>query len=76
MYYKNWEVMPIVLTTSECAAVLRVSEDTVLRKIKSGELEATKIMGHWRIAKEHLKKQFNIQKGQILCHQITVNYQK
>lgn len=60
MYYKNWEVMPVVLTTAECAAVLRVSEDTVLRKIKSGELEATKIMGHWRIAKEHLKKQFNI----------------
>ena len=56
MYYKNWEVMPVVLTTAECATVLRVSEDTVLRKIKSGELEATKVMGHWRISKEHLKK--------------------
>ena len=60
MYYKNWDVMPVVLTTAECAVVLRVSEDTVLRKIKSGELEATKIMGHWRIAKEHLKNLFNV----------------
>ena len=60
MNYRNWETMPVVLTVAECAAVLRVSNDTVLRKIKCGELEATKIMGHWRIAKEHLKKQFNI----------------
>lgn len=60
MNYRNWELMPVVLTVSECAAVLRVSDDTVLRKIKSGELEATKIMGHWRIAKEHLMKKFNV----------------
>lgn len=60
MYYKNWEVMPVILTTEECAAVLRVSEDTILRKIKRGELEATKVMGHWRISKDHLKKLFNV----------------
>lgn len=56
MNYRNWEVMPLLLTTGECAAILRVSEDTVLRKIKSGVLKATKIMGHWRISKDYLKE--------------------
>jgi excisionase family DNA binding protein len=47
--------MQAVMTPSEAAAVLRVSEEDVLEAIKSGDLKAKKIGAAYRISKESLE---------------------
>ncbi len=46
----------IVYTILEAAKLLKVSDDTIRRLIKSGELEAVKVGNQWRIKKESLDK--------------------
>jgi excisionase family DNA binding protein len=41
----------IVYTIPEVCKLLKVSDDTIRRLIKSGELEAVKIGNQWRIKK-------------------------
>ena len=48
--------MPSVMTPSEAAAVLRVSEEDVIAAIQSGDLKARKIGSAYRISKEALEK--------------------
>ncbi|MBT3690153.1 helix-turn-helix domain-containing protein [bacterium] len=45
-------------TLQEVAKILKVSEKSVYRYIKSGKLKATKI-GQWRIKEEDLNKLIN-----------------
>jgi excisionase family DNA binding protein len=45
---------PTLLTTKEVADYLRVSQATVLRWCKNGQLPAVRIGRQWRISKEHL----------------------
>lgn len=46
--------MEKLLTIKEVAKILRVSERTIFRYIKSGKLKASKI-GHWRISEKDLE---------------------
>jgi excisionase family DNA binding protein len=48
--------MPAVMTPSEAAQVLRVSEEDVIAAITSGELKAKKIGSAYRISKEALEE--------------------
>ena len=41
--YTNWDEVPLLLTTEETAAILRVHTNTVKYLIHSGQLAATKI---------------------------------
>lgn len=46
----------VLYTIEEAAHILRVSQDTIRRMIKAGELSATKIRGQWRIHKASIDK--------------------
>jgi excisionase family DNA binding protein len=46
----------IVYTIPEAMKLLKVSDDTIRRMIKSKQLEAVKVRGQWRIKKESLDK--------------------
>ncbi len=46
----------IVYTIQESATLLKVSQDTIRRMIKSKQIEAVKVRGQWRIKKESLDK--------------------
>ena len=48
-------VMPAVMTPSEAAQVLRVSEEDVLAAITAGDLKAKKLGSAYRISKEALE---------------------
>jgi len=48
--------MSDVMTPSEAAAVLRVSEEDVLAAIKDGTLKAKKLGNAYRISKESLEE--------------------
>lgn len=45
-----------VLTISEVAKLLRVSEDTIRKMIDDGEMQAFKVRGQWRIRKEEVER--------------------
>ena len=57
--------MEKLLTLKETAKILRVSERTIMRYLKSGKLKASKA-GQWRIKQsdldEFLKENLNIKK--------------
>jgi len=59
MYGKS---MDKLLTLQECAEMLRVSERTIMRYIKSGRLKASNI-GQWRIKEVDLEKLLNKSKN-------------
>lgn len=54
-YYQNFEQMPAMLTPGECANLLRLTHETILRFCKSGELPAVKFGKEWRISKQDLQ---------------------
>lgn len=43
-------------TIEEAMRILSVSDDTVRRMISSGELDAVKVRGRWRIRRESLER--------------------
>ncbi len=45
---------PEILTIQQAARYLQVDSDIVLRKIKAGEIPATKIDGKWRLRRVRL----------------------
>ena len=47
--------MDKLLTLKETAKILRVSERTIMRYLKSGKLKASKV-GRWRIKENDLEK--------------------
>lgn len=47
--------MDKLLTLKETAKILRVSERTIMRYLKSGKLKASKL-GQWRIKESDLEK--------------------
>ena len=47
--------MDKLLTLKETAKILRVSERTIMRYLKSGKLKASKV-GQWRIKQSELNK--------------------
>jgi len=47
--------MDKLLTLKETAKILRVSERTIMRYLKSGKLKASKV-GRWRIKESDLEK--------------------
>lgn len=54
------------LTVSEVAEILNLSERTIQRKLRSGELSGAKVGGYWRISKADLKKWWREQGGDQL----------
>ena len=46
----------IVYTILEAAKMLKVSDDTIRRMIKVGQLDAVKVRGQWRIKKASIDK--------------------
>jgi excisionase family DNA binding protein len=45
-----------VYTIPEAMHLLKVSDKTIRRMLQSGQLEAVKVRGQWRIKKESLEK--------------------
>lgn len=50
------QMAEIVYTIPETAQLLRVSDETIRRMIKDGQLDAVKVRGQWRIRKESVDK--------------------
>ncbi len=50
-------------TLEEVASILRVSIQTVRRMISSGELQAIKVKGQWRIRKDVLEAYIEAQQS-------------
>jgi excisionase family DNA binding protein len=50
--FANWEDVPLLLTTDEAAALLRLHANTVKYLIRKGKLAATKVGRAWRIPRE------------------------
>jgi excisionase family DNA binding protein len=48
------DVDPIAYTVAEVATALRVSYDTALRLVKSGEIPAFRVGSSYRVHREHL----------------------
>jgi excisionase family DNA binding protein len=48
--------MPEILTAGDAADALQLSRRTILRYLRAGELEGSKLKGEWRIKKEDLDK--------------------
>jgi excisionase family DNA binding protein len=46
-------------TILEAAQLLSVSDETVRRMIKAGQLDGVKVRGTWRIRRESLEKYLN-----------------
>lgn len=46
----------IVYTINEACKLLKVSDDTIRRMIKSGQLDAVKVGNQWRIKKASIDK--------------------
>jgi len=47
--------LPSVYTVSEVAKILKVSEKTVYREVKEGNLKAVKVRGSIRVSESYLK---------------------
>jgi excisionase family DNA binding protein len=54
------ENLPDVITVKQLAEFLQVSEMTVKRALKSGDLNGFKVARDWRIEKEEVKKWLNL----------------
>jgi excisionase family DNA binding protein len=52
--YKNWDDLPLALTTKEVAEVLRVTETTVKNMLNAGTIPAAKFGRAWRINRDDL----------------------
>jgi len=50
------ESLPEIVTVKQLASFLQVSEQTIIRAIKSGKLNAFKIARDWRIEKDAVMK--------------------
>ena len=48
--------MPNILTAGDAAEILKVSRRTVLRYLRAGELEGSKLNKEWRIKESDLDK--------------------
>lgn len=49
--YRN---IPPIMTFNEAKTILRIGKNSLLSLIHSGELEAVKIAGRWKITRESL----------------------
>lgn len=52
----DWTRLPVTLTTSEVANILRVSDRTVQLLADKGELPAVRVGKHWRFTREVIRK--------------------
>lgn len=48
--------MEQLLTVTQAAEVLQVSRQTIIRRIKSGDIQAAKVGKLWRISRESLQE--------------------
>lgn len=46
------ENLPDIMTVKELADFIKISEITIKRALKSGELKGFKVAGNWRIERE------------------------
>lgn|GEM_PF-5705251 len=58
---KTWDEYGLVMTLKEVCALLKSSEPTIIKLIKSGKLPASKETGKWLIDKNDIRKMFKIQ---------------
>lgn len=52
---RDWDLLPVVLTLSETADVLRVTRQTVVKYIESGKLKAGHCDRNYFVNKDNLK---------------------
>lgn len=52
----SWDELPVVLTASECARLLRLHINTVMEKLNKGELPGKKVGRQWRVEKSRLRE--------------------
>lgn len=53
--YVNWDKIPVALTIDECAELLRIHRNTVLRMLERGTLTGWKAGRAWRISRDLIK---------------------
>jgi len=58
---KTWKDLPILLTTKETSALLRISEQTIKRLCQGRKLPAEAIGRQWRIDRDRLHEMFVVQ---------------
>jgi excisionase family DNA binding protein len=54
--YAAWEDLPSTLTVGEVALILRLDRDTVYKSIAAGGIPAKRLLGQWRIQRDHLRR--------------------
>ena len=52
----SWDEFPLVLTTEEAAALLRVHINTIKKMCNEGRLPANKVGRDWRILRDELRE--------------------
>jgi len=57
------ELLPTVYTVSEVAEILKVSEKTVYKEVKEGNLKSVKVRGSIRVSNKFLEEYLKIFKG-------------
>jgi len=58
---ETWDTLPTILTPPEAASLLRVSETTVIRLCRRGQLPCSHIGLQWRIDREQLREMFDVE---------------
>jgi len=54
----NWERVPVILTSADACVLLGITDETLRKLAKKGEIPGVKIGRDWRFEKEQLMKLF------------------
>lgn len=71
----QWSDLPLVLTTTEVAAVLRLQRQTVLRMLQVGRLTGVKAGKDWRVARLEVERFMGVTRMQSEARKAVVNQQ-
>lgn len=70
--------IPDILTAKECQQLLKIGKNSMLRYLKTGEIEGFKIGSRWRIYKfsviEFLRKRMKKEPAPVLCFSVQGRY--
>lgn len=56
----NWDDVPLLISVSELAQILRVSRNTAYELVRSGQIPSARASTQIRISKDSLKKYLDV----------------